>query len=176
MSQSTKSSGRSTDGKSRSRLVDAGVIAAIIGAVSALAVAVVEKWPMKDSPPPASTASPGNVQSPGPVSTLPARPPADARTAVVSYTENKGLSTFVGPGDTFGRGSPANLPEGTVIAVVCQERHGPIVYDPTGDNRRYRYRWPVWDRLTNGLWVSDLYTDLPKNPGDTPPDGVSRCD
>jgi hypothetical protein len=104
--------------------------------------------------------------------TLSAQP---AREAVVRYTENKGLNTFLGPANTYGRGTPSNLAEGTVINVVCQSRHGQEIYDPEGDPNRYKQPWPVWDRLNNGVWVSDLYVDLPKVPGESSPPGIPRC-
>jgi hypothetical protein len=33
----------------------------------------------------------------------------------------------------------------------------------------------VWDRLTVGDWISDIYTTLPKQPGDMPPLGLPTC-
>jgi hypothetical protein len=103
-------------------------------------------------------------------------PPPPVRLATVQHTEGKGLKTYFGPGNTYPEGrNPPSYPEGDVIAVVCQERNGQEIYDPEGDPSRYQKPWPVWNKLSNGLWVSDLYTDLPKVPGDTPPDGIPRC-
>jgi len=118
------------------------------------------------------TLKPNEVQVPESSLAIPAPP---VRQAEVRYTEGKGLNTFLGPGNTFPDGTPSNLDEGRVIAVVCQERNGQPIHDPLGDPNRYIEPWPVWDKLSSGLWVSDLYTDLPKIPGDTPPDGIARC-
>ncbi|MGH3900383.1 MAG: hypothetical protein ACRDTA_19495 [Pseudonocardiaceae bacterium] len=104
-----------------------------------------------------------------------AAPAPFVRQATVRYTEGKGLNTFLGPGNTYPRGNPLNFAENQVIAVVCQDRNGQSVHDPTGDPNRYAEPWSVWNKLSNGLWVSDLYTDLPKVPGDTPPDKIPRC-
>jgi hypothetical protein len=106
----------------------------------------------------------------------PAAPAPPVHLAVVRHTEGVGLKTFVGPANTYPEGNdPPFYTEGDVIAVVCQERNGQPIHDPRGDPNRYKKPWPVWDKLSNGLWVSDLYTDLPKVPGDMPPDGIPRC-
>lgn len=97
--------------------------------------------------------------------------PLPVRLAVVSYTEGRGLKTFLGPANTYPEGD-VSYAEGDTIAVVCQERDGQPIHDPRSDPNRYKKPWPVWDKLSNGLWVPDLYTDLPKTPGDTTPDGI----
>lgn len=96
--------------------------------------------------------------------------------ATVAFTEGKGLKTRTGPGTSHPLGIPHTLPEGAMIAVLCQDRHGEPFRDPTGDSRRYDQAWPVWNRLADGNWVSDLYVDLPKIPGDVPPRGIPRCE
>ncbi len=158
-------------GRLRRRLIQrAAVITGILAGgvvVGAITTALVVQRPLA-----VETLNPGGVQAPQPTLTTPA---PFVRQAEVRYTEGKGLNTFVGPGNTYPRGNPWNLDERQVIAVVCQERNGQPVHDPLGDAKRYMEPWPVWDKLSNELWVSDLYTDLPKVPGDRPPDGIPRC-
>jgi hypothetical protein len=64
--------------------------------------------------------------------------------------------------------------DGTLVQVVCQERDGESVQDrdPVAGQPE---RWPVWNRLTTGRWIPDMWTDLPKVPGPTPPYGLPRC-
>jgi len=53
------------------------------------------------------------------------------------------------------------LPRGALAAIACQ-RTGELV----GDSR-------VWDRLTNGLYVSDRWVATPGRPGFSPT--IPRC-
>jgi serine/threonine protein kinase len=60
--------------------------------------------------------------------------------------------------------------EGKTIRIECQERNGRSIDDPsTGEVST------VWNRTTEGVYISDLYTDLAKVPGDTPPNGIPTC-
>lgn len=95
--------------------------------------------------------------------------------AEVRHTEGKGLNTSKGPSSAMSNGNSSNIPEGGILNIVCQDRHGQSIYDPEGDSTRYQQPWPVWDKLTDGKWVSDLYTSLPKDPGDLPPAGIPAC-
>ena len=70
------------------------------------------------------------------------------------------------PGDT----DKATYHEGTVVSIVCQARNRREVSDPTSGQRS-----PVWNRLSDGYWIPDLYTDLPKVAGDVPPLDLPRC-
>ena len=63
--------------------------------------------------------------------------------------------------------------EGTRVWVVCQERHGRLATDTKYHNRQTSST--VWDKLTNGYYISDIYTTLPKVSGDDPPLGIPRC-
>jgi hypothetical protein len=63
--------------------------------------------------------------------------------------------------------------EGTKVRVICQERHGRRVTDTPYNGRQTEST--VWDKLSNGMFISDIYTQLPKVDGDTPPDGLPKC-
>jgi DNA-binding SARP family transcriptional activator len=64
--------------------------------------------------------------------------------------------------------------EGAPVQVVCQNRHGKQVIDskPPPDHQAPS---TVWDRLPDGSWITDVYTTLPKQPGETPPLGLPVC-
>ncbi|GAA0561223.1 helix-turn-helix protein [Saccharopolyspora erythraea NRRL 2338] len=70
------------------------------------------------------------------------------------------------PGDT----DKATYHEGTAVSIVCQARHRRVVSDPTTGQSS-----PVWNRLSDGYWIPDLYTDLPKVTGEAPPLGIPLC-
>ncbi|QUH05753.1 helix-turn-helix domain-containing protein [Saccharopolyspora erythraea] len=70
------------------------------------------------------------------------------------------------PGDT----DKATYHEGTAVSIVCQARHRRVVSDPTSGQSS-----PVWNRLSDGYWIPDLYTDLPKVTGEAPPLGIPLC-
>ena len=55
---------------------------------------------------------------------------------------------------------------GTSVRVVCQDRRGYPVTDASQGRTS-----AVWDKLDSGFWISDLYTDLPKDP----PPGLPTC-
>ncbi|MGH9930060.1 MAG: hypothetical protein ACREA9_12675 [Pyrinomonadaceae bacterium] len=150
----------------RRRTIVVGAILAAGVVIATIVTALISQRPL------AVEARPDSAQIPPPTLAAPA---PFVRQATVRYTEGKGLNTFLGPGNIYPRGNPSNFVENQVIPVVCQERKGQSVHDPLGDSNRYAQPWPVWNKLSNGLWVSDLYTDLPKIPGDTPPDGIPGC-
>src|SRR5205823_3031240 len=75
-------------------------------------------------------------------------------------TAGLGLKKRTGPGLTYPYG--AVLPEGQNIQVVCQVRSGSAVGGST-----------IWDRLSDGTYVSDFYTDTPVYNGFTP--GIGQC-
>jgi hypothetical protein len=52
------------------------------------------------------------------------------------------------------------LQEGSEIHIDCQVVDGQPLTDYVGD---VKMTWPVWDRLTTGIWIPDLYTQLPKD-------------
>lgn len=89
-----------------------------------------------------------------------------ARTA---NTQGEGVYAYSGPD---GRCRSGFLGEQSQISVVCQVLHGK---DITDTYRNAVRRWAVWDKLSSGAYVPDLYTDLPK--GNTPKlvDGLSAC-
>lgn len=85
------------------------------------------------------------------------------------YQQNLGVFRFRTP-DIPGDTDKATYHEGTAVSIVCQARHRRQVSDPTSGKAS-----PVWNRLTDGYWIPDLYTDLPKVSGETPPLGIPPC-
>jgi uncharacterized protein YraI len=74
-------------------------------------------------------------------------------------TSTTGLYQRTGPGLSYR--TAGSLPSGSLAWVVCQ-RSGSKV----GTTR-------VWDKLTNGRWVSDHYVATPSSTGYSKP--VPRC-
>jgi hypothetical protein len=56
--------------------------------------------------------------------------------------------------------------EDTVVQVVCQSRHRRLVEDET-----MKKSSDVWNKLQDGYWIPDLYTNLPKDK----PLGIPDC-
>jgi transcriptional regulator with XRE-family HTH domain len=82
----------------------------------------------------------------------------------------KGVNVYRDPYET-GRDSKVDAyQESRAVSVVCQERHGREITNPA-----LHVTSPVWDKLAEGVWISDLYTDLPKVTGDAPPLGIPTC-
>jgi hypothetical protein len=80
------------------------------------------------------------------------------------------VSVYQDPYET-GRNSKIDAyEEGRALVVVCQERHGREVKDQTMGTLS-----SVWDKLREGVWVPDLYADLPKVTGASPPLGIPVC-
>lgn len=91
--------------------------------------------------------------------TAPTTPGAIAPTpAVVANTTNLGVMTYTGPNRS--ERAPGTLPEGTRILVVCQVGDGEPLTDRVNGQV---LTWPVWDKLDDGRWVPDIYTNLGKN-------------
>jgi hypothetical protein len=65
--------------------------------------------------------------------------------------------------------------EGDEVAVVCQERNGQPMTNTDHPTPGQPRGWPVWDRVPDGRWFTDLWSDLPKSPGPTPPRGLPTC-
>jgi transcriptional regulator with XRE-family HTH domain len=85
------------------------------------------------------------------------------------YQQNLGVFRFRTP-DIPGDTDKATYHEGTTVSIVCQARHRRQVSDPTSGKAS-----PVWNRLSDGYWIPDLYTDLPKVSDETPPLGIPLC-
>lgn len=64
--------------------------------------------------------------------------------------------------------------EGELVEVQCQVRDGQPLSDPAPAPGQPN-DWPVWNKLNDGFFIPDLYTDLPKDPGPTPPNGIPVC-
>ncbi|MFK3979935.1 hypothetical protein ACI2K4_06070 [Micromonospora sp. NPDC050397] len=131
--------------------------------VSTAAVVFFWQWPRSQGEP--STAP----------TTLSARtwPAKVANTWSATQTEWKGFRGSSVYGDPYetGRGSKVGAyEEGRAIQVACQERAGRPITDPNRDLTS-----PVWNRLVEGVWIPDLYTDLPTSEGPTPPLGIPPC-
>jgi transcriptional regulator with XRE-family HTH domain len=85
------------------------------------------------------------------------------------YQQNLGVFRYRSP-DVSGDTDKATYHEQTPVAIVCQARHRRLVADPsTGKSSA------VWDNLSDGYWIPDLYTDLPKVDGGAPPLGIPLC-
>jgi hypothetical protein len=66
--------------------------------------------------------------------------------------------------------------EGDTIVVVCQVRDGEPMTDNHDPKPSQPAEWPVWDRLDDGRYIPDLWTDLPKDTTATePPNGLPHC-
>ncbi|MEO3743471.1 hypothetical protein [Plantactinospora sp. B5E13] len=93
-------------------------------------------------------------------------------TATVVNTGGDGVYTYAGP-NTRSRYRDGYL-DNDLVRVVCQERNGQLVadVDPAPGQPA---RWPVWNRLEDGRWIPDLWTNLPKEPGPDPPHGLPTC-
>ncbi|MCY9785710.1 hypothetical protein KIK06_17630 [Nocardiopsis sp. EMB25] len=171
-------------------------MAALLGAVGVLGPPVVEalvtKWEETPNPAPSGTPTPSpEVSSPVPVTDTPDDPPPapepvgydcspvpgrETVLATVVYTEGLGLNAFCGPANSYPRAQPSNYPESETLTIVCQVRDGQSVDDTDDVPGRYTGAWAVWNKLSNGAWVSDLYVDTPKVEGDTPPEGIPLCE
>ena len=77
--------------------------------------------------------------------------------ATVANTAGLGVSTYAGPNRKSGK--VAALSEGATIRVVCQDGAGERLTDVVDGEQ---LTWPVWNRLDDGTWVPDLYTNLSK--------------
>jgi transcriptional regulator with XRE-family HTH domain len=79
--------------------------------------------------------------------------------AMARVTNTSGLGVDLYRGPTRSAGSIGALAEGIGLAVVCQKGDGEIISDRVGGKV---LSWPVWDRLANGIWVPDIYTNTNK--------------
>ena len=100
-------------------------------------------------------------------------PSPDLRSGAVAArtanTQGEGVYAYTGPD---GRCRSGFLGEQMPISVVCQVLHGK---DITDTYRNAVRRWTVWDKLSSGAYVPDLYTDLPKGTTPTLVDGLPAC-
>lgn len=85
------------------------------------------------------------------------------------YQQYLGVFRFRSP-DVSGDTDKSTYLEATTVSIVCQSRHRRVVSDPTAGNSS-----AVWDKLNDGYWIPDLYTNLPKVAGDAPPLGIPVC-
>ena len=141
----------------RNVLTKMAAVATIIGTVIAI-VALAR-----------SSAQHGPTVQPSFGATAPAVAPVYAR---IVHSGSDGVFTY--PQPRRGSHYPDGYLDGTVVAVACQERHGETVRDRDPAPGQPS-QWAVWDRLTTGRWIPDRWTDLPKEPGDTPPNNLPSC-
>jgi surface antigen len=90
--------------------------------------------------------SPGPVVAPTPVAPL--------------FRTTHAVNERTGPG--FGYGVVATLPAGAGVRIVCQARSASVVNGT-----------PIWDRLTDGRYVTDFYVSTPAYATFSP--GLARC-
>ncbi len=76
--------------------------------------------------------------------------------ARVTNTEGQGTYVRIAPQVNCHTGF---LADGDAVTVVCQELYGPRISDTYSGAV---LDWPVWDKLSSGAYVSDLYISLPK--------------
>lgn len=141
----------------------AGFVAAGAAVVAAL-ITVLPPWLSNDEAPSGRTptTAPG---SPG------LADPSAVRARVI-HTDGVGVSKFEQPtnksGKMYGPG------EGELVDIVCQVRNGQPLSEQTPAPGQPN-NWPVWNKLKDGFFIPDLYTDLPKDPGPKPPYGLPVC-
>lgn len=132
------------------------VVAALIGAIATYVL-------NDDTPTSRVTAAP---TQPGLAAPLPA-----VRARVIN-TGGSGVSKFEQPTNQSGKlYGPA---EGELVEVLCQVRDGQPLSDPAPAPGQPN-DWPVWNKMKDGFFIPDLYTDLPKDRGPTPPNGLPIC-
>jgi hypothetical protein len=86
------------------------------------------------------------------------------------FQQHLGVFRYRTP-DIAGDTDKGTYNEGTTVSIVCQARHRRLVSDPTTGKSS-----AVWNKLSDGHWIPDLYTDLPKISGETPPLTIPPCD
>jgi hypothetical protein len=133
-------------------------VATIVGTIVALLVAIRPDGRHRATPQPSYS-----------VSASPAVVPVFAR---IVNSGADGVYTY--PQPRRGAHYPDGYLDGTLVGVVCQKRDGENVQDrdPVPGQPS---NWAVWDRLTTGRWIPDMWTDLPKVPGSAPPHGLPHC-
>lgn len=123
-----------------------------------------------DGPPPATSPPPS---SPTPTPTSPRPAPTSAPSYYAYHIEGTcadgacGLHVREGPGYS-GYPTVGSLFDGSEVQVVCQaigETVGPSPSKGTSSD--------VWDKLTSGSWVADLYVSTPNTGSWSPP--IPRC-
>lgn len=140
------------------------VVAAIIGAVVAIGTS-------DDPSSPPSTSPPTESVSRAPSALVP--PPA-AKIIQARVINTGGIGVYKYEQPTNQSGKQYGPGEGELIDIVCQVRDGQPVTDPAPAPGQPD-GWPVWNKLSDGFFVPDLYTDLAKEPGPTPPNGLPVC-
>jgi hypothetical protein len=122
----------------------------------------------------------GGVPSPASVSpTAPTTSQQDGEPGVVALIKNTwdgtkfiGVARYPSPASNAGRDDGPG--EGASIRVICQVGNGRLVTE----TEHYRDRpmsSTVWDRLSDGTYISDLYTSLGAATGGQLSPHVPKC-
>lgn len=150
------------------------IAAAIITAAGTIAAAMIAAGLGTDRTP-VGSAPPAAAPPPTAVPTVPFPAPEPSvrgvQTTVIN-TGGVGVWKWDQPTNTSGRHYGPG--EGEVVEVLCQRRDGQMISE-TDVSPGQPAQWPVWNRLKDGKWIPDLYTDLPKEPGPVPPEGLTTC-
>lgn len=166
--------GAESTGRPRPRHLAGAAVGVAIVTVGGVALAI-HPWstrPGGTEPDPHQTVSQPTGALPSVVEPVVAK---IARTWDVDTGKFVGVRSYADPGPN-GKGTEVgSYAEGDTIRIVCQLRHGRTISDAPWEDRERSS--PVWDRLAgpNPQWVPDLYVDLPKVSGDTPPRGLPVC-
>lgn len=107
------------------------------------------------------TATPGRTSYSTPVVTI-------------VHARKSGIKAYAGPGSK-GYGRPVRiLHNGEIAQVECVLPAGEPVFDP--GSGRPAGAVAVWDKLADGSWISDIYTNLPgKRTDGQAPRNVRQC-
>ncbi|MET7968748.1 hypothetical protein [Micromonospora sp. NPDC005305] len=135
----------------------------LAAAIPVVATIVITWWPKDDAP---ACASPPCGESIG----------VDVKivnTWEASQQRLIGVNFYPSPHSNARTDADGSAAEGAIARVVCQERHGRLVKDTPYGTRPTRST--VWNKTNTGRYFSDIYSDLPKVDGDTPPRGLPNC-
>lgn len=149
-------------------------VTAIPGQISWINSVLASLTPQSPSPTPSPSPSPAPSPSPGPNPTSPIEPElAPVPTFYVYRVYGTcadgacGLNVRTGPGYSEYSVLEA-LNEGAEVDIVCQTIGETVGPSPTTHNSSV-----IWDRLTDGGWVSDLYVTTPNVGTWSPP--IPQC-
>jgi hypothetical protein len=107
-------------------------------------------------------------------------PPAGSTAGVPAVVQNtweeseqRDVGVYFYPDPYTNQHKRRGVDEGTRVIVTCQVRDGRLATDTPHQHRQTSSQ--VWDLLSGGYFISDIYTNLPKTNGEAPPPGVPLC-